>query len=109
MDGFYFTGPAPVVEAGYSGFSVVALGSPLFDEAAVGSASVFVTLASSDIGIWNPFSWYPYESPSKWAAIVTKATDSSAVAALVDRGYGYVYLTSEVGFDTKSTITASLF
>jgi len=107
MDGFYFVGTtAP--EAGYTGTSVVALGAPLFDDTAVDDATVYVTLSSSDIGIWNPFSWYPYVSPSKWAAIVTEATDTSAVATLVDRGYGYVFLTSEVGFDTKSSITSSL-
>jgi hypothetical protein len=107
LDGFYFT-DAVVPEAGYTGTSVVALGSPLFDASSVDAATVYVTLASSDIGIWNPFSWYPYVSPSKWAAMVTEATDASAVATLVDRGYGYVFLTSEVGFDTKSTMTASL-
>jgi len=107
MDGFYFVGTtAP--EAGYTGTSVVALGAPLFDDTAVDDATVYVTLSSSDIGIWNPFSWYPYVSPSKWAAIVTDAADTSAVATLVDRGYGYVFLTSESGFDTKSTMTTSV-
>jgi hypothetical protein len=105
MDGFYFT---DAVEAGYTGTSVLALGSPLFDETAVDSATVYVTLASKDLGLWNPFSWYPYVSPSKWAAIVTEATDASAVATLVDRGYGYVYLTSQDGFETASTIMESL-
>jgi hypothetical protein len=107
LDGFYFV-DAVVPEAGYTGTSVVALGAPLFDAASVDSATVYVTLASKDIGIWNPFSWYPYVSPSKWAAMVTEATDASVVDTLVDRGYGYVFLTSEVGFDTKSTMTASL-
>jgi len=106
MDGFYFVdGETP---GAYSGTSVVALGSPLFDETAVNAATVYVTLASNDIGIWNPFSWYSSVSPSKWAAIVTEATDTSAVATLVDRGYGYVFLTSEVGFETKSSITGAL-
>jgi len=107
LDGFYFTG-ATAPEAGYSGYSVVALGSPLFDDTAVDDADVYVTLSSSDIGIWNPFSWYPSTPPAKWAAIVTEASDTSAVATLVDRGYGYVFLTSETGFETKSTMTASL-
>jgi hypothetical protein len=105
MDGFYFT---DAVEAGFTGTSVLALGSPLFDETAVDAATVYVTLASSDLGIWNPFSWYPYVSPLKWAAIVTEAADVSAVATLFDRGYGYVYLTSETGLDTKSTIMTDL-
>jgi hypothetical protein len=105
MDGFYFT---DAVEAGFTGTSVLALGSPLFDATAVDDATVYVTLASSDLGLWNPFSWYPYVSPSKWAAIVTDAADVSAAATLFDRGYGYVYLTSESGLETKSTIMTSL-
>jgi hypothetical protein len=87
---------------------VSGLGAPLFDETAVDDADVYVTLASSDLGLWNPFSWYPYVPPSKWAAIVTGATDTSAVATLFDRGYGWVYLTSETGFETKSTIMTDL-
>merc|ERR1719440_922369 len=105
MDGFYFT---DAVEAGFTGTSVLALGSPLFDETAGDDATVYVTLASSDLGLWNPFSWYPYVSPLKWAAIVTDAADVTAAATLFDRGYGYVYLTSESGLDTKSTIMTSL-
>jgi hypothetical protein len=69
---------------------------------------VYVTLAASDLGLWNPFSWYPYVSPLKWSAIVTDAADVSAAATLFDRGYGYVYLTSESGLETKSTIMTSL-
>merc|ERR1719352_1101262 len=105
MDGFYFTGDE--VEAGFSGFSVLALGSPLFDTG-VNAATVFVTLASNDLGLWNPFSWYPYESPTKWAAIVTERSTVDDVSVLFDRGYGWVYLTSETGFETKSTITTDL-
>jgi len=105
MDGFYFT---DAVEGGFSGTSVLALGAPLFDDTAVDDATVYVTLASSDLGIWNPFSWYPYVSPLKWSAIVTEAADVSDVATLFDRGYGYVYLTSEVGLETKSTIMTDL-
>jgi hypothetical protein len=88
-----------------TGTTVSAIGAPLFDEAAVDDADVYVTLASSDLGIWNPFSWYPYVSPSKWAAIVTGAADISAVATLFDRGYGWVYLTSEAGLEANSTNT----
>ena len=105
VDGFYFTDAVP---EGFSGTSVLALGSPLFDETAVEAATVYVTLASSDIGRWSPFSWYPHVSPSKWAAIVTNAKDVSAVSTLIDRGYGYVYVTSEEGFDTKSTLMTSV-
>jgi hypothetical protein len=105
VDGFYFTS---ALETGYTGESVLALGSPLFDATVVDDATVYVTLASADLGLWNPFSWYPYVSPSKWAAIVTEAADVSAVETLFDRGYGWVYLTSETGLDTKSSITPAL-
>merc|ERR1719326_2841348 len=94
-------GPPPVIVSG--------LGAPLFDETAVDDADVYVTLSTSDLGLWNPFSWYPYVPPSKWAAIVTEATDTSAIPKLFDRGYGWVYLTSEGGFSTKSTITSAVF
>merc|ERR1719238_1666520 len=104
VDGFYYTDPAV---SGGSGTSVVALGSPLFDDTIVGAADVYVTLAASELGVWNPFSWYPYVPPAKWAAIVTSASDVSAVATLVDRGYGWIYVTSEAGFETKSTIVMS--
>merc|ERR1719487_981506 len=46
LDGFYFV-DATAPEAGYTGLSVVALGSPLFDESAVDAATVYVTLSSS--------------------------------------------------------------
>jgi hypothetical protein len=95
--------PPPV-----TGVTVSAIGAPLFDESTVDDMDVYVTLASSDLGLWNPFSWYPYVPPSKWAAIVTEATDTSAVATLFDRGYGWVYLTSEDGLEKKSTITTDL-
>merc|ERR1719174_261878 len=36
------------------------------------------------------------------------AADVSAAATLFDRGYGYVYLTSESGLETKSTIMTDL-
>jgi len=64
------------------------------------------------MGSWNPFAWYPYVEPSKWAAILTERSDpatvSTDVATLFDRGYGWVYLTSETGFNTKSTIMSQL-
>ena len=120
---YYFTCPAEgvayesgsdcVIEAGLPAdtTTVLGLGSPLFDASfldraqvvggddrdntKVDAATVYVTLASSDIGRWNPFSWYPHVSPSKWAAIVTDATDVSAVSTLIDRGYGYVSVTKK--------------
>jgi hypothetical protein len=124
VDGFYFmceekdsdeyeSGSDCVIEDGFDGTSVLALGSPLFDTAfldsdKVGAASVYVTLASNDLGLWNPFSWYPYVSPTKWAAIVTDRSAVTDVDVLFDRGYGWVYLTSEDGFETKSTIMDDL-
>jgi hypothetical protein len=97
----------PVID-GEGPFTVSAIGSPLFDETQLNKATVYVTLSGNDLGIWNPFSWYPSTSPSKWAAIVTDASDTSAISALFDRGYGWVFLTSESGFDTKSSITTSV-
>jgi hypothetical protein len=103
LDGFYFVGVD--VEEGYTGTSVAAIGAPLFDADAIDDATVYVTLSGSELGIWNPFSWYPYQSPSKWAAIVTEAADTSNITKLVDRGYGWIYLTSEPGLASKSSIT----
>jgi hypothetical protein len=97
---------APLLDEGL--VTVSAIGAPLFDEAAVDDATVYVTLSSSDLGLWNPFSWYPNVPPSKWAAIVTEATDTTDIATLFDRGYGWVYLTSETGLETKSTITSDV-
>jgi hypothetical protein len=82
--------------------------SPSIPAGQPGVPDVIVTLASSNIGIWSPFSWYPYVSPLKWSAMVTEAADVTAVEALFDRGYGYVYLTSETGFETKSTVMTAL-
>jgi hypothetical protein len=106
VDGIYFVGTP--VEADYDKTTVSAIGAPLFAEDEVDDATVYVTLASSELGLWNPFSWYPYVSPSKWAAMVTAAADTSDVATLFDRGYGWVYLTSEADFSTKSSLTPAL-
>ena len=103
LDGFYYTGE---ILAG-AGTKVAALGSPLFESGEVDDADVYVTLAAKDLGVWNPFSWYPYVPPAKWAAMVTEALDASAVESLVDRGYGWVYVTSEANFATKSTLDMS--
>jgi hypothetical protein len=106
MDGFYFVGTD--VEAGYTGTSVAAIGTPLFDASAVDDATVYVTLAGSNLGSWSPFSWYAGTAPSKWAAIVTEASDTSAIASLIDRGYGWVFLTSKTGFEVMSTMTPAV-
>merc|ERR1719311_934745 len=59
LDGFYFT--TATVPATYSGTSVLALGPPLFDPPTThgdagtsGEATVYVTLAGSELGVWNP-------------------------------------------------------
>ena len=56
-------------------FSVIALGAPLFDLEAVDDADVFVTFAGSadSIGAWTPYSWFPEQSATKFAAIVSGA------------------------------------
>ena len=111
VDGFYFlntdgvVGAVPTIQTvGDGQVTVSALGAPLIDAPKVstqsgasdpGAADVYVTLAASELGMWNPYSWYPYVAPSKWAAIVTDATDVSAVATLIDRGYGYVSVTKK--------------
>jgi hypothetical protein len=105
VDGFYFTATPP---ASITGASVSAIGSPLFDATTVDAVDTYITLASDDIGIWNPFSWYPYVAPSKWAALVTGTTDLTVIDTLVDRGYGSVYLTDAADFSTFSTITANV-
>merc|ERR1719463_963569 len=137
VDGYYFTCPEGAAADYYSGSAcaieaglpadtttVLGLGSPLFDASfldraqvvggadrdntKVDAATVYVTLSSSETGIWNPFSWYPYVPTTKWAAIVTERSTVDDVKVLFDRGYGWVYLTSETGFETKSTIMDDL-
>ena len=133
---YYFTCPAEgvaytsgsdcVIEAGLPAdtTTVLGLGSPLFDtdfleraqvspsetrdDTKVNAATVYVTLSSNETGIWNPFSWYPYVPTTKWAAIVTERSTVDDVKVLFDRGYGWVYLTSETGFETKSTTPCCL-
>merc|ERR1712078_430662 len=122
----YYSGSSCVIEAGLADgtTTVLGLGSPLFDASfldraqvtggadrdntKVDAATVYVTLSSNETGIWNPFSWYPYVPTTKWAAIVTERSTVDDVAVLFDRGYGWVYLTSETGFETKSTIMDDL-
>merc|ERR1719399_2784791 len=134
VDGYYFTCPELDAGAYSSGSScviepglpdgtttVLGLGSPLFDTSfleranvvggdardntKVDAATVYVTLSSNETGIWNPFSWYPYVPTTKWAAIVTERSTVDDVAVLFDRGYGWVYLTSETGFETRSRVS----
>ena len=124
--GAYSSGSSCVIEPGLPDgtTTVLGLGSPLFDASfldraqvvggadrdntKVDAATVYVTLSSNETGIWNPFSWYPYVPTTKWAAIVTERSTVDDVKVLFDRGYGWVYLTSETGFETKSTTPCCL-
>jgi hypothetical protein len=109
VDGAYFSDPADVAKslkkAKDAPFSVIALGTPLFDFDAVGDADVFVTFAgdAASIGAWTPYSWFPDENATKFAAIVTGALPdevSATTSAFLDRGYGYVFVTSAADLAT---------
>jgi hypothetical protein len=115
VDGAYFSDPEAVRRslrvAGEVPFSVVVLGTPLFDFDAVEKADVFVTFAGneSDLGAWTPYSWYPDQEPTKFAAVVAQAADvATTTSAMLDRGYGYVFVTSEMHFSTPPTETAAV-
>jgi len=91
-------------------FTVFGLGQPLFDpsfESAAGAPDVWVTLNDdiSGLGVWTPYSWFPYVATSKWAAIVDEVPSGSVTGTLdtlVDRGYGYIYLHDTAFFNTTS-------
>jgi sugar lactone lactonase YvrE len=109
VDGAYFSDPASVTrslkQAKTAPFSVIALGTPLFDFEAVDKADVFVTFAGDafSIGAWTPYSWFPEQNATKFAAMVSGALASevsSTVSAFLDRGYGYVFVTSAEDFST---------
>jgi hypothetical protein len=114
MDGAYFSDPADTERSLKQAedkaavpFSVIALGMPLFDAEAVDKADVFVTFAGDafSIGSWNPYAWYPEQNSTKFAAIVSGALPemfSSTTAAFLDRGYGYVFVTSAPDFSTPA-------
>merc|ERR1719420_155581 len=111
MDGFYFIGNYTDIEAEMtnynSGYKVRALNTPLFDKDIVDDVDTYVTLTDEKIGLWNPYSWYPYKPTTRWAAMLTNQADTAAMAKLVDRGYGYVYVTGTDGggeFDVESSL-----
>merc|ERR1719420_702399 len=111
MDGFYFIGNHTDIKdemAGYTeGYKVRALNTPLFDKEVVDDVDTYVTLTDEKIGLWNPYSWYPYKPTTRWAAMLTNQADTAAMAKLVDRGYGYVYVTGTDGggeFDVESSL-----
>lgn len=84
------------------------LGEPLFDNTVLDAADVWVTLSvgDADIGIWTPFSWYPSASPLKWASMVNGVPFGQltpVATALLDRGYGYIYLSTANDFGTYPT------
>jgi hypothetical protein len=110
-------------------FVAFGVGEPLFDTGAVvaaGTPDVWITLNdnSSKLGVWTPYSWFSslsngYQfSSTKWGAIVTDVTDTadygtaqvtaspateSILTKLFDRGYGYIYMTTESLFSTTSS------
>jgi len=100
-----------------SKFTVFGIGTPLFEKAGylttAGAPDTWITLsdAADSMGVWTPFSWFPYEPAPTFGAIV-HTTDAADVATklttLVDRGYGYVYLHSAAAFDTTSGHLATL-
>jgi hypothetical protein len=112
FDGYYFNqvGGGAValaqvvgIASGLTGFKVMGLGEPLFDASVLDAADVWVTLSvgNADIGVWTPFSWYPAASTSKWSSMVSGVAFGQIAAtatALLDRGYGYIYLSTENDF-----------
>jgi hypothetical protein len=109
VDGAYFSDPLTVErslqQAKKVPYSVVALGMPLFDLEAVGEADVFVTFAGDyfSTGSWTPYSWFPDQNASKFAAMITGALPTKVeetVSAFLDRGYGYVFVTSNEDYAT---------
>jgi hypothetical protein len=82
--------------------TVYVLGEPLLvkDEADMDDVNTLVTLADDNLGVWNPYSWYPHVNNAKWAAILTGVevvNVSSTIRTLFDRGYGWVYMTASTG------------
>merc|ERR1719191_737639 len=115
-------------------FVAFGVGEPLFDTSAVvkaGTPDLWITLndKSSKLGVWTPYSWFSslsneYVFSSKnWGAIVTEVTNKldygtkkvkespatdSILTQLFDRGYGYVFMTTESLFPTASSQLDSL-
>jgi len=103
-------------------FTVFGLGQPVFETEFVtkdgapraGSPDVWVTLSDNitALGVWTPYSWFPYVATSKWAAIVDEVPSGSVMTEtldkLVDRGYGYIYLHDTAFFNTTSDYLDSL-
>lgn len=109
VDGFFFTTtgtPEDVANTVYS------IGEPLLKTEDITEVDTFVTLSSDNIGIWNPFSWYPHIDATKWAAIldtVAEADMQTSVDTLFDRGYGYVFMTDAADFKSASSYNQALF
>jgi hypothetical protein len=116
VDGFYFSDPEVNVtsdDVADSPFSVVGIGAPLFAMDQVEAADVWVTLIedATKLGVWTPFSWYPGQLTTRWAAVVynvPSAEVANLVDVLFDRGYGFVYGTTEEDFTTASTATPAI-
>jgi hypothetical protein len=109
VNGFFFKINATVEDV--DGSLVHSLGEPLFNRSALNDVDTHVTLSTNDLGVWNPYSWYPHQPNHKWAAIVDEVTSEAmpdTVDTLFDRGYGWVFLTDEVGFNTSSSYNKEL-
>jgi hypothetical protein len=108
VNGFFFLNKGTIEDELNT---VYALGEPLLTTKDLWAVDTYVTLISDEIGIWNPFSWYPLVVNSKWAAIIDNVDSSDMqkyVDTLFDRGYGYVFLTNQDGFKTSSTYVEEL-
>jgi hypothetical protein len=117
FDGFYFNqvggsaaalADVTAIAEAQSGFTVMGLGEPLFDTTKLDKADVWVTLSvgDADIGVWTPYSWYPSASPFKWSSMVHGVPFgriAPTAAALLDRGYGYIYLSTAEDFGSYPT------
>jgi hypothetical protein len=109
--------------------TVFAHGEPQMDRGAMydpGTPDVWITLSEqkANVGTWTPFSWYGHLKrcpsghaspdcdgdrtfdPARWGAVMTQA-DVGLMETLLDRGYGYIYLTDADDFSTPSTIVDS--
>merc|ERR1719274_134412 len=88
-----------------SDFTVCAIGAPLFDTTVVDKCNTWVTLAGAELGVWTPYSWFSSEAPGKWTAIVDSVPEGQdidgTIAALFDRGYGYVFLGDGTDFNPQ--------
>jgi len=124
VDGFYFMVNSTLESKeslGANVISVHATGEPLTDRALMNVTDTYVTRISDNVGVWNPFSWYPHTPNTKWAAIIDDVSGDlpdgtskmqSVVDTMFDRGYGWLGVTDQTGdvtsFGTRSTYNRAL-